>query len=158
MNDIRITKATIEDLEDIQYLNQLLFIKEQKDYDEKLNIDWPFAKEGKEYFNKFITVENKIIFIAKEGNKSIGYIACSGSSDKTLVDNPMVVEIQNILVMEEYRSLGVGKKLIYEFKNWAQSIEAKRAYVVANEANKKGIEFYKQNGFEDDLLKFRIEF
>lgn len=64
-----------------------------------------------------------------------------------------------MLVIEEYRGTGVGKKLIDNFKEYCKSQNIDNIKVVASFKNKNAINFYRKNGFEDfDLtLTMKIE-
>lgn len=72
---IEIRKATIDDLEAIQELNNDLFKLEKANYDTTLVIDWPFTETGKSYFIDLI--HNHYVIVAEDNNIIIGYLAGS---------------------------------------------------------------------------------
>lgn len=143
-----IRAGKIEDLEQIQKLNQLLFIKEQKEYDSLYNIDWSLSKEGEEYFHKRLTEDGRKVFVAEINNKIIGYLAASSRIDNAYRNNLKIAEIGDVMVLEEYRSQGIGAKLSAAFEEWAKSIGVKRLLVLASSPNERGIDFYKKQGFK----------
>lgn len=146
--DIQIRPGKIEDLEQIQKLDQLLFIKEQKEYDSLYNIDWPLSKEGEEYFRKRLTEDGRKVFVAEIDNKIIGYLTSSSRIDNNYQNNLKIAEIENVMVLEEYRSQGIGAKLLAAFEEWAKLIGAKRLLVLASSPNERGIDFYEKQGFD----------
>lgn len=156
-NMIQIEKANLNDLKNIQQLNQLLFIKEKNEYDGKFDENWPFLSWGEEYFKKQLTQVDRIIFVAKEGDKVIGYIAGVSKMDHSLCDQPTIVELDNMLVMDDYRGQGIGSELVKKLKDWAKEKDAARMIVLANHKNDKGINFYKKHGFEDYLVELKME-
>ena len=146
--DIIIRTGKIEDLEQIQKLNQLLFIKEQKEYDQFYNIDWPLSMEGEEYFRKELTEENRKIFVAEIDGKIIGFLSALSKINNEYINNLKIASIDSLMVLEEYRSQGIGAKLLAAFEEWAKLIGAKRLLVLASSPNERGIDFYKKQGFD----------
>ncbi|MCL1892021.1 MAG: hypothetical protein FWF97_01850 [Alphaproteobacteria bacterium] len=61
---IAIQKATLQDLQDIQNLNNQLFELELANYDPDLVPEWPLTEEGAAYFKDMI--ENHFVLIAKD--------------------------------------------------------------------------------------------
>ncbi len=58
-----------------------------------------------------------------------------------------------MFVLEECRSLGIGRELHEAFMNWCKDNNAKKIKVVASANNKKAIGFYRREEFEDyDLV------
>ena len=54
-----------------------------------------------------------------------------------------------MLVTEECRGTGVGRKLINNFKEYCKSRNINNIKVVASFKNKDAVSFYHKNGFED---------
>ena len=55
MNEnIIIRKATIDDLDKVQKLNEKLFLREFKKFNKFLNVKWTFSEKGKKYFEGLI--------------------------------------------------------------------------------------------------------
>ena len=154
---MKIRKATIKDLESIQKLNQLLFQKEHDNYDSLLNLNWAFDKEGREYFEKAVNNKDKVIFVAEKGNKIIGYLAGAVRVEPVYKNHALEAEVENTLVLEEYRCQGIGSELINVFISWARESGAKRVEVRASSGNVLGIKFYKKKGFEDFDTVLKID-
>jgi ribosomal protein S18 acetylase RimI-like enzyme len=150
--DIRIRKATIKDLDKVQELNHKLFVKEHAEYDSLLNLDWTFGKEGTEYYTKRILHDDGCVFVAIINDEIIGYI-CGGIKKAEKYRNlPIVAELENTYVLEEFRSKGVGKKLYKEFIKWCKSKNVGIVRVEASASNSQAIKFYRNNGFKDYTL------
>lgn len=146
---INIRKANSDELEIIQNLNHDLFISDGP-RDQFLNHKWPY-KDGKKYFVKRISEPNSICLVATVDNQIVGYLA--GELLKTESWRPVKrTELQNMFVKDQFRSLGIGKKLVDEFLKWSKSKGVKRALVVAYITNERAINFYQKNGFEPESL------
>lgn len=149
--EINIRKANIEDLKTIQDLNYMLFKLEDENWDDSLNVDWPYEKAGKDYFKD--TIENDIMLVAEADNKIVGYLAgyiCNSSFNRI-----KLAELDNMLVLEEYRKYGIGTLLINEFKSIVKEHEVESIKVTASYKNRKAIEFYIKNEFVEWDLTLR---
>lgn len=146
MNDILIRKANLEDLTIIQDLNNKLFELEKKNYDPTLVSEWPLTDEGKEYFEDLIN--NHYVIVAVLDNEIIGYLAGT-INEKGSYEEIQYGEINNMLVDNNFRGLGIGKLLIDKFKQYCKDNNINNLKVVASAKNIKAIEFYKKNGFND---------
>jgi ribosomal protein S18 acetylase RimI-like enzyme len=148
---IEIRKATITDLEGVQRLNKLLFEKELREYKKPLNCKWNFGKEGIKYFKKQIPKGN--VFVAVDKNNVVGYVSCISYEGEKWRTIKKIGELDSMLILEEYRSQGIGKQLFQEFFKWCKSHNVDRIKVIAAAENKRAIEFYRKNGFKDyDLI------
>ena len=146
MDNITIRKATIEDLEIVQELNNGLFELEKENYDSTLVRDWPFTEDGKKYFTDLIT--NNYVVLAKLDNKPVGYLAGT-INGKGSYEDVQYGELNNMFIKEECRGLGIGKSLINSFKDYCKSNGINNLKVTASYKNIKAIEFYQKNGFEE---------
>ena len=146
MNEIKIRRATIEDLEVIRKLNNTLFELEKENYDSTLIKDWPLTEDGKEYFTDLIN--NHYVIIAEVDNNIVGYLAGS-ISEKGSYEEIQYGEINNMFIKDECRGLGIGKSLINNFKDYCKSNEINNLKVTASYKNRDAIEFYHKNGFEE---------
>ena len=146
MNEIKIRRATIEDLEVIRKLNNTLFELEKENYDSTLIRDWPLTEDGKECFTDLIN--NHYVIIAEVDNEIVGYLA--GSINETgSYEEIQYSEINNMLINSNYRRYGVGKKLINDFKDYCKAKGINNLKVTASYKNRDAIEFYHKNGFEE---------
>lgn len=113
MIEIIIKKATIENLNEIQELNNQLFELEYNNFDSSLKVGWPFEKAGTEYFSNMLN--NQVVFIALVDNSIVGYLAGSINVESSYVTKSLA-ELDNMFILEDYRKYGIGTKLVTEFK------------------------------------------
>ena len=146
VNEIFIRKAQLEDLNIIQNLNNELFKLEKENYDSTLVRDWSLSEDGKQYFEDLII--NNYVIVAIKDDKIVGYLAGS-INEKGSYEEIQYGEINNMLVDNNFRGLGIGKLLIDKFKQYCKDNNINNLKVVASAKNIKAIEFYKNNGFND---------
>ena len=146
MSSTIIRKATLKDLKTIQELNNSLFELEKKNYDSTLVKDWPLTKEGQKYFEDLIN--NHYVIVAIINDDLIGYLAGSINEKGSYVE-VQYGEINNMFIKNEYRGYGIGKLLINNFKEYCKSKGISNMKVISSYKNKKAIDFYRRNGFEE---------
>jgi len=151
---IKIRRATIKDLKQIQELNLALFKKEVKDYDPTLDLNWTFSKAGTKYFKGRIEdIAFGGIWVAFVGEEMIAYLSGGITKAESYRKLPRMAELENTFVEKEYRSKGIGKKLYKEFVAWCKRHDVKKLRVVASAQNKQAIRFYRKSGFKNyDLI------
>lgn len=141
-----IKKATIDDLETIQDLNNKLFELEYNNFDPSLKIGWPYEIAGEEYFKDLI--ENQIIYLALAEKEIVGYLAGSIHVESSY-NTTSIAELDNMFILEEYRKYGLGTKLFNEFKSYCIENKIEELKVTASAKNVNAIKFYQKNGFEE---------
>ncbi len=147
-----VRRAVVKDLKRIQELNLLLFEKEFAEYDNSLSLDWTFGKVGSKYFKDAITKEDSCVFVVEDGGKVVGYLAGGECSVEDYRKLSKVAELNDMLVLEEFRGKGVGKMLYSAFVDWCRKRGVKRVRVEATAQNKEAIEFYRKVGIKDYSL------
>ena len=152
MENIKIRKANIDDLFEIQKLNKELFELESNNFDSTLITEWPLTQEGKEYFESAII--NDIVIVASVDKKIVGYLAGTFNSQYSY-NNITQAELDNMCIMNEYRKLGIGTKLFEEFKKICKENGINEIKVEASYNNINAIEFYKRNGFKEAELTLK---
>ena len=149
-----IRKATLNDLNTICDLNNELFKLEKEKYDPTLVEDWPISNEGREYFTNLIN--NHYVIVATQGNNIVGYLAGS-ILEKGSYELVQYGEINNMIVSNSCRRMGIGKQLIDNFKNYCKKHNIHNIKVVASYKNENAINFYHKNGFEDFNLTLTMK-
>ena len=147
--EVEIREATIEDLKDIQTLNLRLFERECERFDNTLDTEWTFGEKGTKYFKKKITGKDDLALVATIDNKIIGYLVAAKYRAYNFRTVKYLAEIENMLVLNEYRGMKIGAKLVEEFIKWAKEKKVDRITVTASAGNVKAINFYRKVGFED---------
>jgi len=155
MGKVIIRKATINDLNSIQELNNSLFDLELNNFDDTLKQGWPFEEDGKEYFEDMIN--NEIVFVAQIEEKIVGYLAGSICEQISYITETFA-ELDNMCINDKYRRFGIGTLLMNEFKKYCKEKNIQNIKVTASAKNTKAIQFYMKNGFEDYnvTLKYKI--
>lgn len=156
MNTI-IRKAQKEDLEkilDINYyhLNRLSAEK----WDDTLAEEWTHSEKGRRYFLNKIEDEDSCMFLAQDVDNIIGFV--DGELADVEYRKPLVyAEMNDIVVIPEYQSKGIGKLLTETFLNWCKEKNVSYVTVSAYTENIKAIEFYKSQGFSDYGTELQIK-
>lgn len=146
---INIRVARTNEVKILQDLNNEVFIDNHK-YEPDLNMDWAKSKFGKKYFTQLIKDQEKLCLIAEDDQKAIGYLAAGPKEASYLMSK--YIEVENMGVIPEYRSHGVGSQLIQKCIELAKNKGYQKIYVSAYFTNTEGVKFYKKNGFlEIDL-------
>lgn len=146
MNNILIRKANLDDVNIIQHLNNELFKLEKENYDSTLVSDWPLTEEGRLYFEDLI--KNNFVIVALLKEEIVAYLAGS-INEKGSYEEIQYGEINNMLVTDKCRGLGIGKLLIDEFKKYCSENNIENIKVEASAKNINAINFYQKNGFEN---------
>ena len=155
--DVVIKNATIDDLQKVQELNLKLFQKEYKEYDPLLNLRWTFGKAGTKYYKDRILRNDGCVLIAIVKDEIVGYL-CGGIKKAEAYRNlPIVAELENTLVLEKFRSKGIGKRLFDEFIKWCKAKKVGKVKVEASVQNERVIKFYRTNNFKDYTLVLELD-
>jgi len=150
--DVTVKTATMDDLQKVQELNLKLFEKEHKEFDSLLNLDWTFGKTGTKYYQDRISKDDGCVFVAIVDNKIVAYL-CGGltkAEDYRIL--PIVAELENTFVLDEFRSKGIGKQLYNKFIDWCKTKNVGKIRVEASAQNELAIKFYRNNNFKDYTL------
>lgn len=94
--------------------------------------------------------------VAAQDELLIGYLSCH--IQVLLHHAGKVAEIQEIFVLPEYRSRGVGKLLVDEIKHRTNKAGAVQLEVTTRMIREKAIAFYKRESFKDSHKKLVFNF
>jgi GNAT superfamily N-acetyltransferase len=101
--------------------------------------------KDKDYFNCFIAVaKNKVVGFA---TYFIAYYSWTGKA----------VYLDDLYVLEKYRRLGIGNKLLDKVIETAKSENCKKVKWQVSNWNKKAIEFYKMRGATIDEVEINCD-
>ena len=143
---ISIRPAREDEIQDLQILNDEVFTDNHK-YDPDIFLGWAKSEKGRSYFAEVVSDQDSICLIAEDEGKKIGYIAAGPLHFD--YRRSKYIEVQNMGVIPEYRSKGVGTMLLDECLKIAKSKGYQKAYVNSYIANTKAVDFYRKNGFLD---------
>jgi predicted N-acetyltransferase YhbS len=133
---MKIEKATINDLQGVLRFVFLL----HKNADEK--------EKSKLMERAKNSLSDSLVWFAKEGDKTVGMIDCLlfGANHRYF---PNSVFINDLYVLEEYRSGGIGRELIQKVLN-NEFPEQYKSFSVTHDPRELGLtEYYEQFGFEE---------
>ena len=88
--------------------------------------------------------ENSMIFVAQLNDEIIGYINFTILNDARYINN---LAINEIMVKEEYRGLGVGHQLMIEAEKYAADYNAASIVAIYNNYKEEEVYFYNKEGF-----------
>jgi ribosomal protein S18 acetylase RimI-like enzyme len=151
---INIRQAQKDEVEKLQFLDDELFIHDQE-FDPDLNMNWAKSEKGKAYFSKLLNNPESYCLIAENNDKAVGYLVASVKN--VSYRKSRCAEIKNIEVSPDYRSQGIGSKLIQKCLEWAKTKGYQKVYVNAYFGNKEAIKFYKKNGFSEIDLGLEVD-
>ncbi len=151
-----IREATINDLPAIQDLGLGLFRDPSGSTEKYADFDWAHDERGKSYYLEHIENADKLCLVAETEGMVVAYLT---GEPNTLVDwRPIkTFELGSFFVLPKYRSKGIGTDMVKKFTKWAKDNGAVTVRVSAYAANKRGIEFYKNIGFEPESLTLEME-
>jgi ribosomal protein S18 acetylase RimI-like enzyme len=142
--NVTVRQATKEEWPVIQSLNGALF-DASKSFDAYLRDDFQTSPEGEEYYKKAVTNPDYYTLIAEVDGTAVGY--CIAYPKKVLYRTIRTLELDNLLVIPDYRSLGIGKRLLEELKAYAKAHGYQTIYVTAYAKNSRAVDFYEDQGF-----------
>lgn len=130
--DINITQAQITDSSSITRLTQELGYSVRND-------------QTKEWLNYLLPSDNHRVFVASnESHKICGWLAVE---KRISLETGFKAEITGLVVSEDFRRFGVGKKLVQAAIDWAKSLKLQRLVVRTNIQREESHVFYQNMGF-----------
>jgi ribosomal protein S18 acetylase RimI-like enzyme len=131
-------KVSLVEPKDFEKINQLI---------EK---EFPYTKKSKVKAEKRVKEKNVFLFKLEEKNEFIGFIDVAFQQGTGWV--------YGLVVKEEFRNKGFGKKLLDHALNFLRSLGAKEARLFVKEKNLKAKRLYQSFGFTKEReLEKRIE-
>ncbi|MEI7917975.1 MAG: GNAT family N-acetyltransferase [Candidatus Saccharibacteria bacterium] len=114
-HEINIRKATASDIETIIDLGSMLQ-DESKIYEPNLIFD---RKSAIEHYSAELNNDDALIIVAEADNKIVGYQYSYITHLDYLSTKNIQCTFEAIIVLPEYRSIGIGKKITTVSENWA---------------------------------------
>lgn len=146
MSEVIIRLTRPNEVKTLQNLNNEVFIDNHQ-YDPDLKIDWALSDDGHKYFAELVNNRDAICLIAEVDDQPVGYLAASPKISDYRISK--CIELENMGVSPNFRSAGIGTKLISKLCDLAQDKGYLRLYVSAYFRNTEAINFYKRNGFNE---------
>ncbi len=143
---IKIRLANKNEVKALQDLNDEIFVDNPK-FDPDLDTTWAQSDRGEQYFSELLNNPKDCCLIAEDGGRKMGYVAAAPKEMN--YRKSKYVAIENIGVVPDYISKGVGKMLMGECLKWAKLQGFEKVYVNSYVKNTNAINFYKKNEFEE---------
>jgi len=143
MKNLKIHPAKPSDWPIIQKLNHEVFI-DNAQYDQYEQVDWPLSEEGIDYYKQATTQKKYCCLIAEVDKQPVGYLIGIAKDFNYRVNK--TAEIENMGVSPNFRSKGIGAKLISRFAQWAKARGFTHIFVDAYYQNSQAIKFYQKQG------------
>ena len=139
---ITIEVAKKNDLEEMALLLSALFAIEKDfkiDYDKQLSGITKLHESG-----------GADMLVAKHEDKVVGMVTMQRLISSA--EGDYVGQIEDLVVQEEYRKMGVGSRLINKMRSVAQEYGYKRIQLAADADNANALQFYNRRGFNKTNL------
>jgi ribosomal protein S18 acetylase RimI-like enzyme len=148
MTELQIIKATLSDLNLIRDISIQTFTETFASNTNQENIE-TYIREyldidilQSELGNTFSS-----FFLAKVGDKIIGYLKLNWGSAQTENIVEKAIEIQRIYVLQEHHGKQVGQHLLRKAIEITHDKKLKTIWLGVWESNHKALQFYKKHGF-----------
>ena len=102
-----------------------------------------------EAFARLATREDAVLLVAEDSSRVVAYLL--GVDHDTLFANGRVSWVEEVMVHQEYRRRGIGKRLMQEFERWAESRQSRLVAL----ATRRASHFYKALGYEESATYYR---
>ena len=148
-NNISIENATLDDFQEMQSLFRKMFDIFYEDQD----VEYPYKVSGVRYLTE--RIEDGFAIVARHNNCVIGFL--TGSIEPAL-DFKLYEKygfIHNMLVQDEFRQAGIGKRLIDAFVGKCKE-QGVTFIHTDSDANQSLINFYTGNGFKISGVSYKM--
>ena len=133
ITDVVIRPAGPADIEAMVKLISLLFSVE-----EDFSIDLEKQQQGLEMF--FAYPSGRCLLVAEFQGNVIGM--CSAQLLVSTAEGGWKALVEDVVVAEHFRGLGIGKRMLSALEEWARGQSAKRMDLLADRCNTNALEFY----------------
>ena len=135
MYDIR--QASQNDIPHLTVLLKLLF-----SFEEDFTFNEAKQRRG---LQQMIDNEHSCVFVAEHAGTIIGM--CTGQLTVSTAEGGPALLVEDVVVAEQWRSQGMGRRLMDKMSAWAQGMGASRLQLLADKTNMQGLAFYRRLGW-----------
>ncbi len=139
---IEIRQASLDDIPHLTTLLKILFSIEE---------DFTF-NEAKQRSGLQQIIDNELscVFVAEHGGSIIGM--CTGQLTVSTAEGGPALLVEDVVVAEEWRSQGIGRRLMDEIYRWGLQMRVSRLQLLADKANTHALGFYRSIGWTTTQL------
>lgn len=142
MSDLKIRKITIEDLDKVFELMNVLYTGHLK-YD-----------RFKEIYKTKLEDKNSYYIVAVENNNVVGIL--TSELQEKLHRERLQLFIEDLIVEEKRRNNGIGKALLENAISYAKENNCEVVELTSYKENTRAHKFYENNGFINHSIKFKM--
>jgi len=104
-----------------------------------------YSKLNNDSFDKVLKSETNFIYVVEEESKLVGF---STFSVKSVIRYPKpIMEFDELFVIENYRKIGVGKKLLFIMEKKAKELKCYKIFIDSRFDHKIAHKFYQSLGY-----------
>ncbi len=104
-----------------------------------------YSKRDNDSFKKVLKNSHNFVFVAEDGGKLVGFAAFS-VRDVVRYPKP-IAELDELLVLADYRKRGIGKLLMEQVENKAKEQDCYRMFIESHYDHKVAHKFYEALGY-----------
>ncbi len=148
MNNIKITKVHLTEIQQLQILAKQTFFETFVEYNTAENMQ-TYLEEG--FTLEKLTAElanpHSEFYFAKQDSEVIGYLKLNFGQAQTELHDPKSLEIERIYVLKAFQGKKVGQILYHQAMEIAKQAGVDYIWLGVWEENTNAIRFYQKNGF-----------
>ncbi len=146
---LRITKAELFNLEALREISISTFVQSfaHSNSDEDMSV-YLENNLSVSKLNEELNNPHSIFFLAYIENELAAYLKLNLGEAQTERDNSDSLEIERIYVLNQFKEIGIGKKLMEKAIAIAQQNHLKYIWLGVWEKNTEAIAFYRKHGFK----------
>lgn len=148
MENIKIRRITIDDLEELQKIGRKTFEETFSESNSEQNMK-DYLEQGfsKEKLTSEFNDQNSEFYFATIENEIVGYLKINFGESQTELKDSKSLEIERIYVLKEFHGKSVGQLLYDKAIEIAKLKESEYVWLGVWEENPRAIRFYTKNGF-----------
>jgi ribosomal protein S18 acetylase RimI-like enzyme len=154
--DIKIRKATIDDIEAISELN-LLIADHHADIDSFYARGEEVNKTFPSFLGEDLAKETSINLVAETDGKIVGWFSGSIKREAPHLSEKTLGHIGSAFILPEYRRKGIAKLMFQEIVNWFKEKGAKMVDLSVDGRNLEGLRVWEGLGFKEYAKKMKME-
>lgn len=148
MENIKLIKASIKDIETLQQIGRKTFFEtfasSNTEADMKKYLDNHFSQEK---LSMEVSHQESLFYIAWDDQNPIGYLKVNTGQAQTELQDDISLEIERIYVLSSYHGKKVGQLLYEKALETALLLKKSSIWLGVWEENPRAIKFYAKNGF-----------
>jgi GNAT superfamily N-acetyltransferase len=141
---ILIRFGKLEDVDELVGLLQELFSLEE---------DFEFSRERQKKGLELMLAKSpdRLVWVAESGGKVVGM--CTAQVLVSTAEGGEAALVEDVVVHEDFRGKGIGKKLMTTLEKWADKRGIRRLQLLADQKNTPALQFYSCLGWSRTQLK-----